>query len=411
MKYNATPLLSSSDEGFLSKITPTDSVLSELIQHRKDVRAAIRTTFSKLRDAFELDRAGNWQLRDGNSLMPLADQLRKLTPNQKQSLATLKPKFMSQGSFVYKTLNLPCHNPPQQIDLDDGVYLPLETFRESPVISKDLFFAIVDSSLKALASSKGWKFKEKNTCARLVVSELIHIDVPLYAIPEKRYVVMESLKAKASRSDSEWFADSRSLLDKNEIYLAVRNRESWINSDPATISEWFKEQVRFHGEVLRNVCRHLKAWRDHQFTDGGPSSIALMACTVQTFNDVVRVRGKKFTSKQESEALMLCANKLQEQLTLGVENPVDNTKPQLYPSGLKESEVKQHSQAAHSFSEEISFSLRKSQTKQQTVDSIRKLLGNRVPNRQDLVVVANDVVLSHSPKTTPAPVVPNGEAG
>lgn len=97
MKYNATPLLSSSDEGFLSKITPTDSVLSELRQHRKDVRAAIRTTFSKLRDAFELDRAGNWQLRDGNSLMPLADQLRKLTPNQKQSLATLKPKFMSQG--------------------------------------------------------------------------------------------------------------------------------------------------------------------------------------------------------------------------------------------------------------------------------------------------------------------------
>lgn len=222
---------------------------------------------------------------------------------------------------------------------------------------------------------------------------------------------MESLKATANRSDSEWFADSRSLLDKNEIYLAVRNRESWINSDPATISEWFKEQVRFHGEVLRNVCRHLKAWRDHQFPDGGPSSIALMACAVQTFNDVVRVRGKKFTSKQESEALMLCANKLQEQLTIGVENPVDNNKPQLYPSGLKESEVKLHSQAAHSFSEEINFSLRKSQTKQQTVDSIRKLLGNRVPNRQDLIIVANDVVLSHSPKTTPAPVVPNGEAG
>lgn len=61
------------------------------------MRAAIRTTFSKLRDAFELDWAGNWQLRDGNFLMPLADQLRKLTPNQKQSLATLKPKFMSQG--------------------------------------------------------------------------------------------------------------------------------------------------------------------------------------------------------------------------------------------------------------------------------------------------------------------------
>jgi tRNA-binding EMAP/Myf-like protein len=132
---------------------------------------------------------------------------------------------------------------------------------------------------------------------------------------------------------------------------------------------------------------------------------------VKTFNDVVKVRGKKFASKQESEALLLCASNLHEQLTQGVENPVDDSKPQLYPSGLKEDEVKQHSQAALSFAEELDFSLRKSQTKQQTVDSIRRALGSRVPNRQDLIVVANDVVLSHSPKTTPAPVVPNGDAG
>ncbi|MEG3694581.1 CBASS cGAMP synthase, partial [Vibrio coralliirubri] len=380
-------------------------------EYRRDVRAAIRAAFSKLRDAFEMDRTGNWQLRGEVSLMPLAEHLRKLTPSQKHALATLKPKFMSQGSFVYKTLNLPCHNPPQQIDLDDGVYLPLEVFQESPIISKDVFFAIVDSSLKTLASSKGWAFKEKNTCARLVVSDLIHIDVPLYAIPEQRYLAMESIKANVNHSDSEWFADSRSLLNKNEIYLAVRNRESWINSDPATISEWFKEQVRFHGVLLRNVCRHLKAWRDYQFTDGGPSSIALMACAVQTFNNEVATRGKKFTSKQESEALMLCANKLKAQLTQGVDNPVDASKPQLYPSGLTQQEISEQCQAAHDFAEEISFSLKMSQTKQQSVDSIRKLLGDRVPNRQDLIIVANNTVLSHPPKTTPAPVVPNGEAG
>ena len=35
------------------------------------------------------------------------------------------PKFYIQGSWAYKTLNRPCQTPPQQSDVDDGVYLPL----------------------------------------------------------------------------------------------------------------------------------------------------------------------------------------------------------------------------------------------------------------------------------------------
>lgn len=411
MKYNATRLLSSSEDSFLSKITPTKSMLSELRQYREEVRAAIRKTFSEVRNTFERDTYGRWQLRENTSLLALADQLRKLSPEQKQSLATLKPKFMSQGSFVYKTLNLPCHNPPQQIDLDDGVYLPLDIFRANPIISKDLFFSIVDYSLTTLAQSKGWEFKEKNTCARLIVNDLIHIDVPLYAIPAERHAIMESLKAKSSSSNIEWFADSRSLLDKDDIYLAVRNRESWINSDPATISEWYKDHVRFHGDILRNVSRHLKAWRDHHFAKGGPSSIALMACVVETLSEVVSARGEKLKPKQESEALMLCANKLHDQLAKGVKNPVDSSKPDLYPAGLESHEVMQHRKAAMQFSQEINFSLKEAQTKQQSLEGFRRILGSRVPNRNDLIVTSENIVMSQSPKTTPAPVVPNGEAG
>ncbi|MEH0668242.1 CBASS cGAMP synthase [Vibrio owensii] len=408
MKYNATPLLSSSEDSFLTKISPTEEIIDNLKQHRREVRQALRTTFHNLRGVFEEDRAGRWHLSTANAFPHLAEQLRKLSPAQKEALALLMPKFMSQGSFVYKTLNLPCYQPPQQIDLDDGVYLPLDMFQESPIISKDLFFDIVDGSLSNLALMKNWRFEKKNTCARLIVDDLIHIDVPLYAIPRERFNAMESFAGNESMKAS---FDERSLLDKDEIYLAVRDKESWITSDPATISEWFTGSVKFHGEVLRNVCRHLKAWRDKQFKDGGPSSIALMTCAVATFNTETQARQGKFKPDQESEALMLCAKHLQEQLENGVKNPVDSSKPDLYPAKFKEHEVRDHIKAANDFAFAIDFSLKKSPSKQQTLDSIRKLFGSRVPDRTDLIVAADDVVLSNEAKTTPAPVVPNGEAG
>ncbi|MGR5278891.1 CBASS cGAMP synthase [Vibrio rotiferianus] len=408
MKYNATPLLSSSKDSFLSIISPTDEIIEDLKQHRREVRRALRATFGELRDVFESDSAGRWQLKKEGAFPQLAEQLRKLNSEQKGALALLEPKFMSQGSFVYETLNLPCHQPPQQIDLDDGVYLPLDMFRASPIISKDLFFDIVDSSLSHLALMKGWQFEKKNTCARLVVDDLIHIDVPLYAVPLDRFVRMEESVGNESIKAA---SDTRVLLDKDDVYLAVRDKESWINSDPATISEWFTAKVKFHGEILRNVCRHLKAWRDKQFKEGGPSSIALMACAVDTFDTETQARHGKFKPGQESEALMLCAKHLKDQLGNVVKNPVDSSKPDLYPAKYSEQEVENHITIATNFANTIDFSLKKSPSKKHALDSIRDIFGSRVPDRIDLIITADDVVLSNAAKTTPAPVVPNGEAG
>ncbi|MCW4446283.1 CBASS cGAMP synthase [Vibrio splendidus] len=410
MKYNATSLLGKSEGGFLSKITPDQSQENELKSYRKDVRHAIRTTFSDLREAFSEYSRGMWQLDERKLPQPLVELFRKLSPQQRASFVGVRPKFMSQGSFVYKTLNLPCHNPPQQIDLDDGVYLPLEMFKDKPVISKEFFFAIVDFSLSELARRRHWQFEEKNTCGRLVVNRLIHIDVPLYAIPTERFVALESLQAESAIN--EWFTDSRSLLSKNDIYLAVRDRESWINSDPATISEWFKESVRYHGEPLRNVCRHLKAWRDYHFPKKGPSSIALMACVVETFSEAVNERGSKFKGKQESEALALCAKKLEQQLSKGVLNPIDPSKPELYsPSSLNELDFETDKRKAAEFGESLDFAFKRAKTRQDSVDTLRVVFGLRVPNRVDLVEISSDSVLGRPAKETPAPVVPNADAG
>ena len=411
MKYNATPLLSSDIDSFLPKITPTESQIDELKTYRKDIRNALRRAFYSLNKAFEKDNSGRWQISNSATQLLYSEKLRALEPNQKASLANLTPKFMSQGSFVYKTLNLPCYERIQQIDLDDGVYLPLDIFRDSPIVSKDLFFLIVDTTLKNLAKEKGWKFKEKNTCARLDVNELIHIDVPLYAIPLDRHIAMESNKLQMD--ESLWLSDSRSLLSKDDIYLAVRDRASWINSDPAMISEWFKDSVRVHGEILRNVCRHLKAWRDYKFPSGGPSSIALMACAVQSFNELVAERGQRFVSAQESEALMLCAMRLEQQFIKGVQNPTDKTKAQLYPTAnMSEGEKEKDRALAVELANEINFSLNKAQSKLDSLKAIKKVLGQRIPERQDLInrISAADI-LSKPAKTNPAPVVPNGNAG
>lgn len=410
MKFNATSLLGRSKDGFLSKITPGSSQEDELKYYRKEVRQAIRSTFAGLRQAFSEKSAGQWKLDESRVPFSLVELFRKLDPDQIASFVSMRPKFMSQGSFVYETLNLPCHRPPQQIDLDDGVYLPLDIFRDKPLISKEVFFAIVDFSLSELARRKNWKFIEKNTCARLVVSDLIHIDVPLYAIPTERFVGMESLNE--NRIDSELFADSRKLLDKDDIYLAVRDRESWINSDPATISEWFKDRVRFHGETLRNVCRHLKAWRDFHFPEKGPSSIALMACVVETFSQTVDERGRKFTANQESEALMLCAKNLEQQLVRGVSNPTDSSKPELYSSSsMTMQDFEKDKAKAAEFRDGLDFSLKRARTRQEAVDSLREVFGIRVPNRPDLVEICSDSVLGRPAKQAPAPVVPNADAG
>ncbi|MCK9183507.1 MAG: hypothetical protein M0P13_11615, partial [Fibrobacteraceae bacterium] len=37
----------------------------------------------------------------------------------------IRPRFMTQGSARYKTQNMPCNPPKQQIDYDYGCYLPL----------------------------------------------------------------------------------------------------------------------------------------------------------------------------------------------------------------------------------------------------------------------------------------------
>lgn len=234
-----------------------------------------------------------------------------------------QPRFFTQGSWAYKTLNSPAHLPPQQSDVDDGAYLPISFLKGSkrPSAASAIFFAAAEEALSRLVESKQsekWKLvTDKPTCIRIEISTTAHIDIPLYSIPDDEYVTLE--KAANSYGFESLMdavnvrrADSWTTLPIGEVLLAHRE-EDWINSDPRPVKDWFVDEVESKGEQLRRVVRYLKAFRDWQWEKGGPSSILLMAAAVPLFTKMDR---------RDDLALLEVLKGLPAALRNGVVNPV-----------------------------------------------------------------------------------------
>lgn len=217
----------------------------------------------------------------------------------------VSPRFRTQGSWAYKTCVQAAHLPPQEMDWDFGVYLPVTVWQEHnapPTRLAKLYFDLVENSLNRLCAQKGWTLDSSPTrCVRVKVAPWGHIDVPLYAAPEEKFVevlekaVMESaalsslasLRATAALDESidagEMAEAFWELMD--EIHLAKRDG-TWAASDPEAVAKWFDDQVITHGAQLRRVCCYLKAWRDYQWRDGGgPTSVLIMIVVAQAFQE------------------------------------------------------------------------------------------------------------------------------
>jgi len=198
---------------------------------------------------------------------------------------SVEPRFMSQGSAVYKTRNKPCYVPPQQIDHDLGCYLPLsiaKEFSELPKIASKVFFSVVDDLLKELVSKERWIDIDttKKTCSRVIVNHEIHIDIPLYAIPDTDFFTIRERIDKSLANENFVSMESRRIASWKEVNLKkvlLAHRElNWKESDPRKLNDYFKNAFEHKGEQLRRISRYLKAWRDYQWKESGPSSIYLM---------------------------------------------------------------------------------------------------------------------------------------
>jgi hypothetical protein len=315
----------------------------------------------------------------------------------------IEPRFFTQGSWAYKTLNRPCHTPPQQSDVDDGAYLPLSIMKGTsrPSIASAILFSAAEKTLEPLVLSKHWKLiTDKPTCIRVEISNLAHIDIPLYSIPDEEFVQMQ-LAAESRGYDSvhKAFAmdqrDSWSVLPTDKVLLAHREKD-WIQSDPRPVKDWFVEQIEDRGEQLRRVVRYLKAFRDKQWSSGGPSSILLMAAATPIFEN---------RDGRDDLALLDVVAKLPEVLRDGVVNPVDTKESLTERLGVEEVEI-----AAKKFEmlhQYLSGSIHATDSSQACL-WMRDMFGSRFPNRPDLVKL---VSVAATISATPAQVGPNELVG
>ncbi len=222
---------------------------------------------------------GNLSISD-NDKHALVSARKEIRPCLREGLSFdhSQVKFLPQGSFRHQTINRPCH-PNQQMDLDDGVYIPNSVAEcKSPAQWLDH----VADCLKPLAKNKRWVIStEKLSCVRVVLDKDKHIDIPLYHIPD---LSIQKLQA-SDPSDN----------------VQLAHREGWKNSDPRNINEWVALMSDKHGREYKHICRILKGWRDNQWEYKSPiSSIMIMKMVEMAMKEGSIYNN---SNKQEDEVL------------------------------------------------------------------------------------------------------------
>lgn len=293
----------------------------------------------------------------------------------------ISPRFMTQGSARYRTQNDPCHKGDQQVDHDIGCYLPLSSHKEedSPKKAAREFFELVDTILCSLVKEKDWKefSNDKDTCSRIIVNDLIHIDVPLYSVPDEEFDTIRESKTMetcAQKSFSALCSDSEpeETWDdfKFDKVLLAHRKDGWRPSDPRLLNDYFEKVFeKIKGEQLRRVCRYAKAFRDFKWKIKGPSSIYLM-CVVDLILNIENEFG-------DDLALLDVLRGLKDLSTRHIKNP---SEPEEMIS-ISELDLENLKKYAESFYTDLERALKDTTlTDEEACELIRKHLGDRFPS-------------------------------
>lgn len=350
----------------------------------------------------------------------LRTSIRQATTTELGMEKAVSPKFRTQGSWSYKTCVQPPSSSSLEIDWDFGVYLPVSVWEENgpPHLMAEAYFLLVERLLDGLCRVNGWNMVPgKDTCIRVKVSSWAHIDLPLYAAPEREFTqILEkaALVARAdSANDSAWLSESAEFGeihgqvwdDLDHIVLATRTGE-WKSSDPEDVARWFRDRVLEHTEQLRRVCRYLKGWRDYHWKNGGgPTSVSIMIAVAQGF---VPYKGRDDLALEKAAEHLSIAiqGELREQ---GIDGGAEDF------NGRLNFEDKM---LASKKARELSVALRQARTygqymKQQAILDTQTQLGDRIPNRIELIDVDSgaDVIRSIPARQVAAPIVLATQAG
>jgi len=311
----------------------------------------------------------------------------------------IEPRFRNQGSWSYRTCIRPAHLPPQEMDWDFGVYLPATFWRGTPPpFAAKAYFDLVESSLVQLCRQQGWELvsgtERKDRCIRIRIARWAHIDISLYAVPEAQFTQINEVafaenarRRKALAEDDAQYlamnAERGELADfawelLEDIMLATRTGE-WQPSDPFAVTRWFADCVAEHGDQLRRLCRYLKAWRDYHWPNGGgPSSIVLMICAVESFERRFHRDDIALQDAAERMSRMLRDGIYVDAIDAGKEDFNRLSDPERREAADRAASLRSVLQTARSYGPSL---------KAAALQNLRVVLGPRLPSDADLIEI------------------------
>lgn len=372
---------------------------------RKKLRDAIRAQFARYSQVIKSERVRQLLFEGrGHAFRDAMD---------KYPLTTVR--FLTQGSFAYQLLVRPA-KPEQEIDLDDGVYVPMPFVGGKPAVSSKGLFDLLETAIADVVASNGWKFERKDTCVRVLIGRGAHVDLPVYAVEAKefervRYLLDEQLDPQQEDWRGFDLVTASALgrqIEAAKILLAHREKD-WEPSDPKQFSDWFVEQLDLYGPSLRRIIRYLKAWRDNSWVDGELKSMALMILCVSAFFDL-----EKRPSDDRDDLLVLeVARRLPQMIRQGSIRWRDD-KPCLDQNWSLEvrDEIAAKAEAFRHF---VESALVRNGVAELTVKHLRSAFGDRFPDAPESVqigVASRVAVLRDTkPVTVPQPNVGSSISG
>lgn len=375
----------------------TDVQRDKLLNARRKIRAALRTGLQQVAAYLHPSEYGLIAGAAG-----VAVDARTLS---------LTPKFRTQGSWAYDTLNRPARRA-QQLDLDDGMYIPMSIVGLNPSIASSALFMVSERILAQLCRVEGWSLDtSKSICIRVEIDAESHLDLNIYAIPDAKLVLVEKAMNRAAIRTLDHAAFSEGpreiRLDPGEIYVAHRD-DGWEASDPLELEDWFLNAAERHAAWtnLKRIVRYLKAWRDQRWDACTLSSIVLMVCAVEALDEA----NPRPTPNRDDDGLLVVARALSSKLAGRVMNPVVDDKP--LNDHWSATDKNQFELSARALRQELETALNSETSPQGVVDRIIKLLGPRVPDDADLVMpLALAEVRSTVASIMPSPKVGSQTSG
>lgn len=372
-------------------LTETDAAKAKLRAAQAEVRGALRAASARIRV-----EARFWDstfIAKGVASRP-----------------EVQPKFFTQGSFAYDLLIDPCQYPPQQSDLDDGLYFLVDFLQNGrPALVAKALFEFVEEALRPLCLKNGWTLVEKDTCVRVQISGDSHIDLPIYSAPrdvaESRALTDAAFaEGRVAKRAGQTYAK----LPADKIMLAHRDG-TWQPSDPLKLHEWVDGCAERYGPQFRQACRYFKGWRDFEWKNCCLSSITIMAAVQRALEDL----GGSHEGLGDDRLVYEIAQMLPDIFRGRLLNPAFPGE-EVVLNEWTDDERLAIVAAAERLADNMDAGLCRSGDQTLVVEALRRAFGARIPFRPDVVEIlppATAAVAKARPATVAAPRVTKSTSG